>query len=285
MINEQERQILEMREAMKAIQDDSQGYHNFDTLMNMDESNMNFDTLMMDSFEDEPSVLNAIGAANRYQVPKPMKPRGQITYDLTAIYTPVAGVPGPVDITLFSFNFTPGIFVGETQVFTNAAGDFVTVTGRTASWRAMMLRSQTQPFRINFIRMNVVDDVQFSIPYFFIKNSVWGGNQDNNLSPDTFLTPEQFQLLRVDVPCNYKVDSERGIRIAIQPTEIAPKGVRMQLFIDQVNNPTVQLDGVAPVIALTADGLVQDQASIANLGYNLRKLQQFKMLQAANKGG
>ena len=85
-------------------------------------------------------------------------------------------------------------------------------------------------------------------------------------------------MLRVDIPTNYKVDSERGIRLAVQPTEIAPKGIRMQLFIDQVNNPTAQLDGKDPVVDLTGDGLVPNKPSIANLPYNMQQMQKALMM-------
>lgn len=271
----QEREIFEMRKAAAALELQTMGYHNYDTTIDYDEqyidagSALNYDPNLSFDEDYEESVLNMMG---RYTKRGGLMPKGQITYDLQINYVNVA-TNLPVRVTLFQLNFNEGTFVGSDLVFSNAGGDTATVVGITSSFRALMERSRTQQFRINYVRMNPVAAGQFGAAWRFDFQSVWGGGKFNNLTPKTFITPLQFQLLRVDVPINYDIDEERGFSFDVQTTEIAANGgLQMTLFIDRINNPTMALKGKQPVQNLTGKGIMESQAASADPIRNAQKL-------------
>ena len=76
-----------------------------------------------------------------------------------------------------------------------------------------------------------------------------------------------------------KQDSERGIKILIEATEVAPAGTRITLFIEQTVNETRLLDGKAPVMNLGAPGgIIPVNPSIANLSYNMEQLRKSRAI-------
>lgn len=285
-----EEQQFQMRQAVAALEMGSMNYHNatgvqnFDTTQNMSggmyapgqDGPINFDPTM--SYDDDMSVLNAMG---RYLPRKGMEPKGQITYDLQVNY--VAGAGGnPVNISLFQTLFNPGTFVGNDLQFTNATGDTATIVGITSPFRAIMGRSETELFRINFVRMAPVAAPQFNTSWRFDHTSVWGGGSFNQLTPKTFITPLQFQLLRVDIPLGYIIDPDRGWSFDVLPSEIAANGgLQMTLFIDKILNPTNEMKNKPAVQPLTGPGIMQQQASSADPIQNAVKLVQIENLRKA----
>ncbi len=172
---------------------------------------------------------------------------GQTTFDLT-----ITSVGGAVstDITLFQSYFNTGTFVAGDLVFVNGANT-VTVHGTTSTMQALMSQNTNSPFRINFVRMLPTTAAQLAEQMYFQKNSVFGGFQYNNLSPNTYIDPNQYQPLRVDVPTNFIVDSQKGIKWKILNGE----SILVTLFIDQVLDPTKELQGRDSVRNLRQDGI------------------------------
>lgn len=265
-----DQQIYEMRQAVNALEMGSMNYHNYDTSQdyNGDASALGYDP---DLGYDDATYLNAMG---RYQPRQSMEPKGQITYDLQINYLDGGGGLGnPVTVTLFQSIFNTGTFVGNDLTFTNATGDTATVVGITSPFRAIMERSETEPFNINFVRMNPVAAPQFNTAWRFDDQSVWGGGKFNNLTPKTFITPLQFQLLRVDVPINYSIDSDSGFTFDVLASEVVGLGgLQMTLFIDKILNPSRAMKGKPAVQNLTGRGIMAQQAASADPIQNARTL-------------
>jgi len=266
-----EQQIYEMRQAVNALEMGSMNYHNYDTSQDYhgnEASALGYDP---DLEYDDGTYLNAMG---RYIPRQTMEPKGQITYDLQINYLDGGGGLGnPVNVTLFQLIFNEGTFVGNDLVFTNGTLDTATVVGITSPFRAIMERSQTEPFNINFVRMNPVAAPQFNTKWRFDDQSVWGGGKFNNLTPKTFITPLQFQLLRVDVPINYGIDSDSGFSFDVLSSEvIGLGGLQMTLFIDKILNPTRAMKGKPAVQSLTGRGIMAQMAASADPIQNARTL-------------
>lgn len=174
--------------------------------------------------------------------------RGQTTYDLIISHDNAVAVSVPIQ--LFESYFNTGTFVGNNLTFTSG-GATVTIQGMTAPFKALMNRSQTQPFRINFMRMLPQAASQLSQGVTFKTNSVWGASKQNNLTPNTYIDPNQYQLLRVDVPANFIVDGERGIEFSVN----AGEEIAVTLFIDQILDQTKSLQGENPVRNLGHAGI------------------------------
>lgn len=248
------REEEEMFQNMLKMVNSSNDYHNFD-------STQEFDTT--ENYDDGESVLN-MEYGQRHRGTTDMD-RGQSTFELQVFYTAVVGV-ADVTVQLFRSYFNPGVFVGDDLVFTNAAADTGTVRGITAIYRALQLRAETQPFKIHFVRLEPVATAQLGERWTFLKSSVWGGNKDNNLTPRTFITPEQFQLGRVDVPINMIADGERGIQFDLNPSEtLVLGGFQITLFIDKIMDPTRKLQGKSEVLSLKSPRGIVDPAPAESL--------------------
>ena len=168
-------------------------------------------------------------------------PNGLTTFDLTIIHAP-SGAPAAINISLFEALYNGGTFVNGNLVFTTAGGT-VTISGTTQKFQALMERSKTQPFRIAFIRMKSLQTAQQANPFTLANTSVWGASQTNNISPATYKDAYQQDPLTVDVPVDFTVDSDRGIRLLVNTSE----DLNITLFIDLFRNPTEILRGNEPL--------------------------------------
>jgi len=249
-----------------AIAKGANNYHNYDSIQNFDS------TLNMDDGE---SVLNMDYGA---RMASPMSEKGLSTYNFTVFYTDNSGSGDVVDVTLFRSYFNEGVFVGDDLVFTNSAGDTATVRGRTVGFRQFQNRAETQTSRIGFTRQKPVDDAQFDQEIEFLYDSVYGGGKFNNIVPEEFITPEQFQLLRVDIPMRFDVNGERGWRFNLNATEIlASGGCRFTLFVNRIMDPSRAIKGKNPVVELDNPRGIADSAPAASLQEQIETLQQLKI--------
>jgi len=161
------------------------------------------------------------------------------TYDLSIIYTPVAGVPAPVTITLFASLFNNGTFLpnGDLQ-FTNVGGDLATIIGLDAPFRSIQDNVTTEPFNIAFIKMEPQTIGQFRRPFSMINGSVFvGGIIDNKITPKTFFDPYQTQSLITQVPMNYMVNQKRGWSFDVDINQTGD-GIGMTLFVGTILEPS-----------------------------------------------
>jgi len=182
-------------------------------------------------------------------------------------YTAVAGSPQDVDISLFASVFTvnanAGVFNPDGDlVFTNAGGDFVTITCQTingsgnqrVTMRQLYDMTLTQPFVIGFCRLDVKTQAQFGNPMGIILQGQFGGYSGNSIVPADFIDPYQYQLLRVDVPMNINASNQEGFSWTVDQDQTGT-GIGMTLFIPQTLNPNKQLRGKNPVRMLN-DGVI-----------------------------
>lgn len=180
------------------------------------------------------------------------------TFRMRVYYTagPGPGAPEPVDITFFDSTFqVGGVFdIHGNLVFTNTNGDTATIEGLTTNGpngRRVTIQQlyntiETEPAVIGFIRLKVKTTAQFDYSMGIIKDGQYGGYGGNSITPDDYVDPDQFQLLRVDVPMNVKASKRDGFSWTIDEDQTGT-GIGMTLFIPKTLDPGKQLDGKDPV--------------------------------------
>lgn len=185
---------------------------------------------------------------------------------LRIFYTPGPGVPANVSITLFDSVFRDGgVFSGGGDlVFTNAGGDTATITcltengpsGRRVTMEQLYEMVSTEPFMIGFIRLKVKTSAQFDFSMGIIKDGQYGGYGGNSITPDDYVDPDQYQLLRVDLPMNIMASKKSGFTWTIDEDQ-SGTGIGMTLFIPTTYDPTKALAGKDPVRVLN-DGVTNE---------------------------
>lgn len=221
-------------------------YHNFDSAM---------------AYDDNARVLGYDSAMNyrgQGAIPMSQPAIGASTYAINLLYTN-GGTNLPVEVDLFGTDFNTGTIVGDTYQYTNGT-DTVTVSGRTGNFVAFMNRLRYAPFNIAWARLNPQDAAQFGQEITFRKDSVYGAFDGNTLLPEEYFSPEQFQALRVDVPMNFKVNSERRLIFNVGNTETGT-GYNITFWINGRIDETAMLDGKSPVLDMTAQGLQPSRPS------------------------
>lgn len=233
-----DREIARLSKQIEMDVLNNKNYRSFDSSLNMDESALNY-TANKSLLDYDDSSEKVIGLS---------------TYNVALVYTPGIGVPAPVTVELFGTNFNNGTIVGNTLVFTNAGGDTVTVTGITSPITAFQDRLRSAPFKVKYVRQTVVNAAQFREQMILRSDSVYGSGKFNTLDPEEFITPEQFQLLRVDVPLNTSFDSERRFIMNVGPTEVAP-GTKLTFWVNGLEAPIRKLNGRPSVIDMDGTGI------------------------------
>lgn len=226
----------------------SDNYFNF----NPDHDRMLFDSEMgydSDMYDFEPGDT-VLGYENTG-----IKGAGLSTYSINLTYTPVAGVPAPVTVEIWGTDLNTGTVTGDTLVFTNAGGDFVTISGRTSPFIPFQNSLRYEPFNIRFARMIPQAASQFFQNVTFRHDSKWGSFKGNDQLPDTYFNPEQFQSLRVDIPMGFAVGPRDRMIFDVDPTEVSP-GMNMIFFIDKALDPKRMVQKRNPLVNMSGPGLI-----------------------------
>lgn len=228
---------------MTALQNQSM---NFGTFNNGNKGIMNYNADMgnynadMGNYND--GILNIGGPEAAAWAQNKMASSNLSTYRVRIVYTPVAIVPAPVSITMFASAYNTGTFVAGNLVFTNAGGDTATISGLgSTTFQGMMNISETEPFRIEFLRIRPKSESQLENPIRAFENSQYSSGSFNEVSPDDYITPNQFQLLRSDTPLGYIVGKRRGLTWTID-TDQTGKGVGMVMFVSSSLDPVKPLE-------------------------------------------
>lgn len=272
-MTQQEREIQEL---MRQIED-SHEYGTFDSAA----QDRGYDSDMFDpnegvlGFDPDEGVLGFNGSGGR-------KTHGLSTYRVNLTYSPVAAVPAPVEVELWGADLNTGAIVGDSLVFTNAGGDFVTVTSTTSPFVPMQNSTRYEPFRIRFGRLILQDAGQFQNDIVFRTDSKYGSFSGNPITPDDFFTPDQFQGLRADVPMGFAAGPRNRMIFDVNPSEIAP-GMNIVFYIDKSLDPTRRVTGKGKpaLVNMSGEGLQQSMPSMTP-GQAIAKLvnQNQKMLGA-----
>lgn len=158
------------------------------------------------------------------------------TYRVKIFYTPVNDRPAPVNIRLFASAYPiGGVFSGGNQVFTNTGGDTATIVGRgrTTNWESMFNISAHENMCIEFLRIRPKSESQLENPIVPLHNSQFNSASNNEISPDDYITPNQYQLLRADVPLGYNVGLKKGFDWTVDEDQTGT-GIGMVMFISSV---------------------------------------------------
>lgn len=242
-----ERQSLQR--IMDAIDDEvARNYHNYDSAFGADDSH-NYDSAL--DYDGE-SILNMVGDGQA---------KGLSNYSCNVVYVDNSSSGANVEVEFFGTDFNNGVITGSSLVFTNNFGDTGTITGNTANFVAFQNQIRYAPLRVAYFRMNPQTSAQFNTVLTFRKDSVLGGFKGNTLTPNDFLTPEQFQLLRVDVPVNAPFNGERRMIMQLLATETTP-GTNMIFWISQLEQNIRRLQGKNSVIQMNAPGIQNTGPSI-----------------------
>lgn len=164
------------------------------------------------------------------------------TYRVKIFFTPVAAVPAPVNIQMFATAYNTGTFAGGNLVFTNAGGDTATIQGRSTitSFQALSDIVNTEPMGIEFLRIRPKSESQLENPIVCLNKSQYSSQSTNEISPDDYISPDQFQLLRADVPLGFSVGKRKGIQWTVD-TDQTGTGIGMVMFISGSLDPDMAL--------------------------------------------
>jgi len=109
----------------------------------------------------------------------------------------------------YEFTFTDGVDT-----------DTVEVSCTTAPYPSFLASLVTDRFSLNKIRLSLSDAAQvaqYANQLSFVTRSMFGLGTSNDLVPDNFRSPQQYQAGIVDVDVNASFDKQTGIVTTINP--------------------------------------------------------------------
>lgn len=234
-----------------------------------------FNMPTQDIMEDKKKLTNWIDAQVAAQT--------MTTYKFRIFYTPGGGGShDSVDITLFIQAYNNGSFVNGDLVFTNSLGDTATIRGltknllSTVTMQSFMLQLQTQPAILGFMRILAKSGGQLAQPFSVLHATQYGGSTGNNITPNDYIDPDQYQFLRVDVPFNIPISLQHGLQWTIDQDQTGT-GVDVTMFMPVTHNPIKSLHGQNPTRTLN-DGVVPPFFTPTNASNTGRPLPQNQQL-------
>jgi hypothetical protein len=118
----------------------------------------------------------------------------------------------------------------------NAGGaQTITVSGNQVSYRSLFDASGSTCFRVENLRLQVVNEPQIDNQLTWFSNSWLGGVKQNVISPRAYFAPNQFQTKTVDIAAKFNLDYESGLWYKINPGEIAT----FNFFINEYDKPSL----------------------------------------------
>lgn len=104
----------------------------------------------------------------------------------------------------------------------------LTVGCSEIAYRSLFDATAIIPFRISFIRETVKTDAQIDKVITWFKKTIAGGEKSNRVSPRAFFRPNQFQSLTIDIPVEFDVNIDSGVKMPV----LAGEQVTLALFIE-----------------------------------------------------
>jgi hypothetical protein len=111
----------------------------------------------------------------------------------------------------------------------------VTISGNQVSYRSLFDASGSTCFRVENLRLQVVDENQIDNQLTWFSNSWLGGVKQNVISPRAYFAPNQFQTKTVDIAAKFNLDYESGLWYKINPGEVAT----FNFFINEYDKPSL----------------------------------------------
>lgn len=158
----------------------------------------------------------------------------------TAFAIDVQGSPGPSNIAIAGYvrnlNIPSGgnpricdfLENGDMRI-TNSAGDPTTIACTTVPYRALLEATMNGSFRIDTIRATYSSSNQIAQPIVHRDRTILGGTRENNINPNDYFRPDQFQSLRVDIPVGLSIDRQKGLFFPV----LGENTINMTVFVSQ----------------------------------------------------
>jgi len=118
------------------------------------------------------------------------------------------------------------------QTWDNGGGDSVTLTCTQTAWVTVFEAMGVASMHVALIRMirSVAGANQFGQSIEVKKKTFLGGQVNNDINPSAFLSPDQFQTDRVDIPIDLVIDAETGVYVTVVGNS---QVVTLSMFIDR----------------------------------------------------
>jgi hypothetical protein len=133
------------------------------------------------------------------------------------------------DIATGGLSETCGFEENGDMVFTDPAGDKTTISCTTVPYRALLEATMNGSFRIDTIRATFSSSNQIAQSIIHRDRTILGGTRENNINPNDYFRPDQFQSLRVDIPVGLSIDRQKGLFLPI----LANNSINMTVFVSQ----------------------------------------------------
>ncbi len=104
-------------------------------------------------------------------------------------------------------------------IFQPREGEYVKISCKQCSYKALMISSQKNIFHVNKMRMGFSEAQQIDNELTYITKTFLGFEKKNIFSPRAFFRPMQYQSLMVDMVCNFDIDGEKGFQYLINAKE------------------------------------------------------------------
>jgi hypothetical protein len=111
----------------------------------------------------------------------------------------------------------------------------VRISGNQVSYRSLFDASGSTCFRVENLRLQVVNESQIDNQLTWFSNSWLGGVKQNVISPRAYFAPNQFQTKTVDIAAKFNLDYESGLWYKINAGEVAT----FNFFINEYDKPSL----------------------------------------------
>lgn len=178
-------------------------------------------------------VTFATGTANQYIY-------GSITGDILKYSNNAGSTPTASSDNIVGFNasgdlvYQPGYSGGALP-----AGN-VTIKCAEVPYKLLFKYAGKYPFAINRMRMQFASQNQITQTILEKERSFLGSTTTDQVNPNTYFTPNQFQSLIIDVPTPFQITSERGLNYNILGTTnsaVATNYVTINMFLQLYIKP------------------------------------------------
>jgi len=129
------------------------------------------------------------------------------------------------------FNTESSFQTDGSQLWSAGGTDTVSLTSNP-TWASVWNALGSASVHIALLRMiaTVTPSSQFNQSITIKKKTFLGGVVENEISPSAYLSPDQFQTDRVDIPLDLVIDAETGMFVGLTGNS---QVVTLSLFIDR----------------------------------------------------
>jgi hypothetical protein len=142
---------------------------------------------------------------------------------------------GPLSIADLVYFDKNGNLIYNQTTATGSANQTITISGNQVSYRSLFEASGVTCFRVENLRLQVVNESQIDNQLTWFSNSWLGGVKQNVISPRAYFAPNQYQTKTVDIAAKFNLDYESGLWYKINAGEVAT----FNFFINEYVKPSL----------------------------------------------